>query len=455
MHGHVDPVEFIENVAGFIGCYYLVAALIDAFASFYLWQTKQDRPILRFGKVTATTTHVWLLCSLVFTVMGAIALGGGANLLTLPGFVRDGLDIVMGPVVYTLGSLVILAVLYVGRTFFVKPIVAWSGLNLSLLFMGLSMTDPDFAAIVMKPDNVPIVAMVFLLAFFTWLSARRSVINDERAKRGEPPLEKLEDEKVLVWPDLVYTELICMVALTALLVVWAIALPAPLEEPASSVKTPNPSKAPWYFLGLQEMLVYYDPWMAGVVLPSMIVFGLMAIPYIDFNKEGNGYYTIEQRQFAYVMFQFGFLFLWVTLIVMGTFLRGPNWNFFGFYETWDVHKVEALNNIDLSEYFWVKTLGVARPRAPEGASAATQIAYILYREAPGIAAVVVYFAFIPPAMVLYSGFLRKLFVRMGFVRFMVLSNLILFMALLPLKMVTRWVFNMKYFVSIPEYFLNF
>ena len=111
-----------------------------------------------------------------------------------------------------------------------------------------------------------------------------------------PPLEKLDDEKVLVWPDLVYTEMICMIALTAFLIFWAIWLQAPLEEPASSVKTPNPSKAPWYFLGLQEMLVYYDPWMAGVVLPSLIVVGLMAIPYIDFNKKGNGYYTIKQRQ---------------------------------------------------------------------------------------------------------------------------------------------------------------
>ena len=89
------------------------------------------------------------------------------------------------------------------------------------------------------------------------------------------------------------------------------------------MKTPNPSKAPWYFLGLQEMLVYFDPWMAGVVLPSLIVVGLMAIPYIDFNKQGNGYYTIKQRKFAYIIFQFGFLEMWVTLIVLGTFLRGP------------------------------------------------------------------------------------------------------------------------------------
>ena len=73
---------------------------------------------------------------------------------------------------------------------------------------------------------------------------------------------------MLVWPDLVYTELICMVAVDGVSAGLGIALQAPLEEPASRVKTPNPSKAPWYFLGLQEMLVYYDPWMAGVVLPE-------------------------------------------------------------------------------------------------------------------------------------------------------------------------------------------
>ena len=72
------------------------------------------------------------------------------------------------------------------------------------------------------------------------------------------------------------------------------------------------------------MLVYYDPWMAGVVLPSLVVVGLMAIPYIDFNKQGNGYYTIAERKFAYIIFQLGFLELWVTLIVLGTLLRGPN-----------------------------------------------------------------------------------------------------------------------------------
>ena len=66
------------------------------------------------------------------------------------------------------------------------------------------------------------------------------------------------------------------------------------------------------------------------------------------------------------MFQFGFLELWVTLIILGTFLRGPNWNFFGPFEYWDAHKVLALNNVDLSQFFWIKWLGQSMPKAPPG-----------------------------------------------------------------------------------------
>jgi hypothetical protein len=138
---------------------------------------------------------------------------------------------------------------------------------------------------------------------------------------------------------------------------------------------------------------------------------------------------------------------------MGTFLRGPNWNFFGPYEIWDAHKVEALNNVDLSEYFWIQWLGMARPRAPEGSTQATQIGYILVREAPGILALLFYLIALPP--ILAATVLRRFYVRMGFVRYMVLANLLLFMALLPIKMFFRWTANMKYFIAIPEYFLNF
>ena len=209
-------------------------------------------------------------------------------------------------------------------------------LNLSLLAAGWAMTDPNFRSIVTKPDNVPI-THADLLGRLLHLAGPvpRRAATTTASPAASRSLEKLEDEKVLVWPDLVYTELIAMIVATVVLVVWAIVLKAPLEQPATSAKAPNPSKAPWYFLGLQEMLVYFDPWMAGVVLPTMIIVGLMAMPYIDFNREGNGYYTFKQRPFAVTTFLFGFLVLWVTLIVLGTFLRGPNWNFFGPFEYWD------------------------------------------------------------------------------------------------------------------------
>jgi len=460
MHGHVPYPVFLNQVAGFLGSFYIFLAMMNGVAAYLLWRRREQRTVFRvpIADVPVTAAFGWLMLSLFFLLMSPLAYSGDPTIMSfisIPGPLQAAINRAMNPTMYTVGSLVLVSVLFYFRKFFVQPAVAWAMLNGALLLMGMSMTNPSFAAIVMKPDNVPIVGLIFLLGFFTWLSAHQAVINDERMKQGLEPLEKLDSEKVLVWPDLVYTELICMVALTALLLVWAIALQAPLEEPASAVKTPNPSKAPWYFLGLQEMLVYFDPWMAGVVLPSMVVFGLMAIPYIDYNKAGNGYYTIEQRKFAYIMFQFGFLVLWVTLIVMGTFLRGPNWNFFGPYEIWDAHKVEALNNVDLSEYFWVTALGSSRPSPPEGASDMVKIGYAVFRELPGILLVIGYFTILPPLFVVFSKTFQNMFIRMGFIRYMVMTNLLLMMMLLPIKMLGRWTVNLKYVISLPEYMLNF
>lgn len=345
-----------------------------------------------------------------------------------------------GPILYTLISVIGFVAVLKFRKFFTEPKIAWALLNLSLLVGGWSMTDPEFAKIITKEDNVPITMLIFTVGFFTWLALRKAVINDDRIARGEQPAETLDDEKVLVWPDLVYTELIAMILVTFILVVWAVALKAPLEQPATSAKAPNPSKAPWYFLGLQEMLVYYDPWMAGIVLPLMIIQGLITIPYIDYNTKGNGYFTFAQRPFAISMFLLGFVVMWVTLIVLGTFLRGPNWNFFGPYEYWDPHKVLPLNNINLSDYFWLNLLGRPLPEA------------WIIREAPGIIVILGYLFLLPP--LLARTIMRGMFINMGFIRFFLLVNLLQLMAALPLKMVLRWAINLKYVVYIPEYFFN-
>ena len=442
-----DPSAALESIAGGLGIYYLLLATMNAICALYLWRRK-DEPGLAL---------LWTGVSIGFVIIAPLAMSGNPDWMPqMPQWFKNMSMVLSGPtgaIVYSVGTTAALVTLFVFRRFFVRPLVAWTMLNVALLAMGLSAVDPNFQKIVTKADNVPIVALVFFLGYFTWLATAKAVKNDDRLRRGLPPLEKLDDEKVLVWPDLVYTELICMIAVTALLLVWGIMLKAPLESPSNPVLTPNPSKAPWYFLGLQEMLVYFDPWYAGVVLPSLVIFGLMAIPFLDYNKLGNGYYTINQRKFSYLVFQFGFLELWITLIILGTFLRGPNWNFFGPFEAWNPHRVDYLTNRDLSQMFWIDLLNQPLPRAPAGSTFAVQFGKIFLRESPGIIGLALYFIVLPP--LLATTLFRKAFVKLGFLRYMLMSNLFLFMLTLPLKMVLRWLFNLKYIVHIPEWFLNF
>ena len=325
----------------------------------------------------------------------------------------------------------------------------WTGRNIVIVFVAMtafflvSMRDPNFFLVVTKADNIPIVGMLFMCVFFLWFSLWQAKRNDEIVASGRDLRESIEsNKKVFVWPDLLYIEFICILILTVVLVVWSIVIPAPLEEPATPTDAPNPSKAPWYFLGLQEMLVYYDPWLAGVVFPGLIILGLMAIPYLDKNPKGNGYYTYKERPFAILTFNFGFLILWVLLIILGTFLRGPNWNFFGPYEYWDLHKLEPLVNVNLSELIWVKLLNTGLPKN------------WFIREIFGIGIVIAYFTALPPLFAKKSAFFRKLLDEMGTVRFYFMIFLFLLMIALPIKMFLRWTMNLKYIVGIPEFFFN-
>src|ERR1043166_6982403 len=317
------------------------------------------------------------------------------------------------------------------------------GLRLFILgaaLFAVSMLDPNFFLIAAKPDNVPIVAMIFLLGFFTWVALRKAYLNDTQLVVGGIPWEKTEsDEKLFTWPDLVYTELLCMILLTIVMIVWSVVLRAPLEEAANPTSSPNPAKAPWYFLGLQEMLVYFDPWLAGVVLPTLIIVGLMAIPYIDTNPKGNGYYSFRERKWEIGVFLYGFLVLWSFLIITGTFLRGPNWNFFGPYEYWDPNKLVPLVNVDLSEFIWVRTLHMPLPKL------------WIIREIFGIGLVLAYVS-LPPLMAV--GPFRRFYLKMGAPRYYVGAVLFLVMMALPIKMVLRWLFNLKYIVHIQEIFFN-
>jgi len=274
------------------------------------------------------------------------------------------------------------------------------------------------------------------------------------ANRIEVPIKKATgpgDDKIHVWPHLVRAEFLIAIAMVLLLMVWSLLVDAPLEEPANPTRTPNPSKAPWYFLGLQEMLVFFDPWHAGVVLPSFIILGLMVIPYIDINPKGNGYYCFKDRKWEILTYIVGFHVLWVSLIIIGTFLRGPNWNFFGPYEYWDLHRVEPLLNVNVSDFFWVKLLGRPLPSNP------------LVREFWGVLAVVFYLFALPvllarpfdkaPRWLRWMS-LNKYYEKMGPPRYYVGVLLFLLMLSLPIKMYLRWAFNLKYIVAFPGILFN-
>jgi hypothetical protein len=130
-------------------------------------------------------------------------------------------------------------------------------------------------------------------------------------------------DKVNVWPHLLLIEFVALLGVTAFLIVLSVILQAPLLELANFNATPNPSKAPWYFLGLQELLSYFDPQIAGVTVPGIIgLIGLMAVPYVDRNPSTKP----SDRKFAIVFFTF-FLVAAATLTMLGTLFRGPGFNF--------------------------------------------------------------------------------------------------------------------------------
>jgi hypothetical protein len=159
---HIPPEEFLESMATFLGWFYLIGGAMNLAAAM----------VAARGRKYASSV-VWMTVAVLMGYFGWQSLGGNPPLMPEP--VKAAADAILGPVTFTLGAFVGLAVLYLCRRFFVLPAVAWAGLNGSLLFMGLSLTDQQFAAIVTKPDNVPIVGMVYLLGFFTWLSASAAV----------------------------------------------------------------------------------------------------------------------------------------------------------------------------------------------------------------------------------------------------------------------------------------
>ena len=232
--------------------------------------------------------------------------------------------------------------------------------------------------------------------------------------REKKEIVEVKDDKVFAWPNLVAKEFLAAIFVTVGLLFYSYIVDAPLRELSNPGQAENPAKAPWYFLGLQEALVYFDPWYAGVVLPTIIIIGLIVVPYLDNNPKGNGYYTVKERKFAVTVFIFGYIF-WYILIYIGTALRGPFWAFFWPWEQWthDFPTPPPLHDMPLP-------LGI-------------------------ILMMGFYFA----GLVLPVFFKRDILYKWGFIRYVLTMGLLLTMIGTVIKMVLRLEFSIKYIIATP------
>ncbi|WP_321472313.1 cytochrome b N-terminal domain-containing protein [uncultured Paludibaculum sp.] len=133
------------------------------------------------------------------------------------------------------------------------------------------------------------------------------------------------DNSVFAWPNLLIAELFVFILTLAAILTLSMMFNAPLEEPVNVMHPPNPAKAPWYFLGLQEMVSYSAFW-GGVGIPTIFVLLLLATPYLDRRTAGVGKWFARERLLANTIFM-TFLIVNVVFVIIGTFFRGPNWEF--------------------------------------------------------------------------------------------------------------------------------
>jgi quinol-cytochrome oxidoreductase complex cytochrome b subunit len=144
-------------------------------------------------------------------------------------------------------------------------------------------------------------------------------------ERKEPD----DQDLVMVWPHLLVRHAVVALGVLLLVLIVSIMFDAPLREVANPFETPNPEKAPWYFAALQELLSHFHPMIAGVLVPTAIIGGLLALPYIDRNPA----LVPRMRKVAVVTFT-AFLVVWIVLTLIGFAFRGPNWGWVWPWEEW-------------------------------------------------------------------------------------------------------------------------
>ncbi len=224
-------------------------------------------------------------------------------------------------------------------------------------------------------------------------------------KEGFETLNKKEqDYTVKHLRDSVGIEFIAGLIFTFIIMTWSLFMDAPLKELANPADTPLDERAPWYFIGLQELLIFFDPWLAGVILPSILLVGLILVPFIDPQKEtGIGRYTLRDRPVAVPVFCFGFL-MWYVLVIIGQFFRGPARMFY-----WPWEDKTVLKELPIVEM-------------------------VNFHIAGGFAFFILYFG---ACMVVPQIIFKNFYKTLGVVRYYIFMSLFAVMLLIPIKIFLR------------------
>ena len=169
--------------------------------------------------------------------------------------------------------------------------------------------------------------------------------------------KKHPPDNLPVYPGFLFKEFLAALGCLLVLALLGLLVEAPLNMPANPDFTPNPAKAPWYFLGIQELLVYFDPWLAGVVIPLLIISGLILIPLLDIDPKGAGHYSFRSRIWATLPFTTGVLFLALFTAIPAWF-RGPNWDWYWPWVYWSMAQPARLGFSSLPGWIGLSMIGI-------------------------------------------------------------------------------------------------
>ncbi len=217
-----------------------------------------------------------------------------------------------------------------------------------------------------------------------------------------------------VYPNLLFKELLALLFCLLALAWLGLLFEAPLDVPANPDFTPNPAKAPWYFLGIQELLVYFDPWLAGVVIPLLILSGLILTPLIDNNPGGVQGYSFRRRIWACLPFTAGLTML-ILLTAIAAWFRGSNWDWYWPWQGWSMARSARPGFRSLSAWLGISLLSFY---------------YLL--------------GFLLPYTIWPDRFQRW-----GKIRYFTYFFMVLTMAAVAIKVFLRLIFNLRYIVETP------